>query len=101
MKCLRCGYCCKNMMVIIVDNPEKGISEDNLIAHMGKNQSCQHLEGNTPGEYSCAIHDKIWYKQTPCFTHGQIESSINNICRMGEYLFKNMKHKNEMKQNEN
>ena len=85
MICLRCGYCCKNCCVIIVDDPEKGISQDNLIAHDGHGIPCKHLIGDKPGEFSCALHDKPWYKETPCFAHGQIEQHESN-CRMGEYL---------------
>lgn len=89
MECVRCGYCCKNMMVIIVNDPEKGITKSNLISHIGNGQPCQHLTGDVPGEYSCAVHNKIWYKQTPCYTHSQIERNINNVCRMGEWILKN------------
>lgn len=88
MKCLRCGYCCMNMMVVVVDNPDKGIIEDNLITHMGEGKPCQHLVGNIPSEFSCAIHDKSWYNETPCFSHGQIEQNVDDVCRMGEYLLK-------------
>lgn len=89
MKCLRCGYCCKNCMVVIVDDPGKGIDFDNLIVHEGNNESCPHLVGDTPGEFSCAVHDKPWYKKTPCFSHAQIEHSMGDVCRMGEYILKN------------
>jgi hypothetical protein len=86
MKCLRCGYCCKNYLVIIVDDPEKGIKEDNLICHEGKG-SCKHLKGSEPGKHSCALHNREWYDETPCFSHGQIEKKNSN-CRMGEYILK-------------
>jgi len=90
MKCLRCGYCCKNMMVVIVDDPDKEIAEDNLITHLGEGKSCKHLVGDTTGEYSCAIHDKLWYKETPCFAHGQIENNVDDVCRMGEYILSHL-----------
>ena len=85
MKCLRCGYCCHKSLVIIIDDPEKGIEKDNLIAHKGDGP-CKHLEGNKPGEYKCSIHDRSWYKKTPCYSHGQIESSPTDDCRMGRYI---------------
>lgn len=85
MKCLRCGYCCKNCCVIIIDDPEKGISQDNMIAHDGHGTPCKHLTGDKPGEFSCALHDYPWYKKTPCFAHGQIERGNTN-CRLGEYV---------------
>jgi len=71
-------------MVMIVDDPNKPISEDNIIAHMGDGK-CKHLDGDTPGSYSCKIHDREWYNQTPCFSHGQIEHG-NTECRMGKYI---------------
>ena len=76
------------MMVIIVDDPEKGIKDDNLIVQEGGNVSCKHLKGDKPGKYSCAIHDKPWYKETPCYAHSQAEVSDDCPCRMGEYLLK-------------
>ena len=94
MKCLRCGYCCINYMVIIVDDPIYGIDPDNLKVHMGEGR-CQHLIGDIPGEYSCAIHDYPWYKDTPCFAFTQIEDSIDNPCRMGDYILNKKKTKNK------
>ncbi len=79
-----------NLCVVIVDNPDKGIRKDNLKFHEGKGR-CQHLLGNKVGEYSCAIHNKKWYKKTPCYQHGQIERNKNDHCRMGEYLLKKTK----------
>jgi hypothetical protein len=87
MKCLRCGYCCIFYAVVIVDDPEKGIVEDNLKSRGGLNP-CQHLLGDKPGGYSCKIHDYSWYSETPCFTHGQIESSPETPCRLGEHILK-------------
>jgi len=86
MKCLRCGYCCIRYAVIIVDDPSKGIEPDNLIVHEGKGIPCKHLKGNKPGEYSCAIHNRPYYNETPCFQHGQIERNIDAPCRMGKYV---------------
>ena len=85
MICIRCGYCCKNYFVVIVKDPSKGIKEDNLTVHNGQGNACPHLEGDEPREYACAIHDESWYKETPCFSHGQIERGNTN-CRMGEYI---------------
>jgi len=87
MICLGCGHCCKNYMVMIVDNPDKGISDDNIIAHMGEGVACKHLEGNEIGKYSCKIHDKKWYKDTPCYSHSQIENG-NTECRIGRYIIR-------------
>jgi len=93
MKCLRCGYCCKNYMVVIVDDPAKGTVEDNLILHEGKSQ-CKHLIGDEPGKYSCALHEYEWYKDTPCFAHGQVEDSLDTPCRLGAYIMRLENEKN-------
>lgn len=82
MICLQCGYCCKTAFVIIVDKPELGLIDTNLI--LAPNP-CKHL-GFKDGLYSCAVHDEPWYKKTPCAAHGQIERKVNTPCRMGEYL---------------
>jgi hypothetical protein len=89
MICLRCGYCCQNLCVVIVDDPEKGVDPENLKAIGFKGpERCQHLVGDKPGEYSCAVHDRKWYKETPCASHGQIERSPTDECRMGQYILK-------------
>ena len=85
MKCLRCGYCCIQYTVVIVDDPSKGIVEDNLIVKE-TGQRCKHLTGNKPGEFSCAIHNYSWYEETPCYRHGQIETSADKSCRLGAFL---------------
>lgn len=85
MKCLRCGYCCIEYMVMIVDKPELGLVESN-VKFKPSGVRCPHLQGDKPGEHSCAIHDQPWYNQTPCADFGQIESSPEDACRMGEYL---------------
>lgn len=85
MICLRCGWCCTYNWVMIVKDPEKGIQEGNIIEHLGQGQPCPHLEGDKPGEYSCKVHDRPWYKQTPCYSHGQIERGNTN-CRLGDHI---------------
>jgi len=91
MKCLRCGYCCKHLWVVIVNDPKIGLRIGNLTTHNGKGVPCKHLRGDKPGEYWCAIHDLPWYKETPCYSHGQIERSPDDLCRMGEYLLREEK----------
>lgn len=84
MKCLRCGYGCYMLEVVIVDDPNLGIVEGNLIIKHSDGTPCKHLRGNKPGEYSCVIHNEEWYWQTPCaayqsHTFGKKETD----CRMG------------------
>lgn len=84
MICLRCGYCCINYCVVIVDDPEKGIEKDNFVVHEGNREPCKHLGGDKLGEYFCKIHDRPWYNETPCYNHGQIEKG-NTECRIGRH----------------
>lgn len=87
MICLRSGHCCKAFDVIIVDDPDLGILEENLI-HKPSGQKCKHLLGSVKGKYACALHDRSYYKETPCFAFTQIESGSKN-CRLGEYHLRN------------
>jgi len=84
MQCQRSGYCCIKYDVIIVNDPTLGIVDNNLIAK-NSDVRCQHLLGEKPGEFSCAIHNEPWYKKTPCFSHCQIEDG-DNKCRLGEHV---------------
>jgi hypothetical protein len=84
MICLRCGECCKHYFVVIVDDPAKGPAESNLKTLDGS-APCQHLRGDTPGHYSCAIHHYPWYKNTPCGHHEQI-GKPNDECRLGQFI---------------
>jgi hypothetical protein len=94
MICLRCGYCCIQYDVIIVDDPDIGPPDDTPfvkdfsanLKHKPTGERCQHLTGEACGEYACAIHDRPWYKETPCYQHGQIERSKDTPCRMGKHL---------------
>ena len=83
MKCFRCGYCCISLDVIIVNAPELGIVEDNLI-HKASGIKCPHLKGEIPGEYKCLIHTYNFYKETPCFTHNT--DVIGKECRLGKHI---------------
>jgi len=84
MICLRSGYCCINLDVIVVDNPKLGIVDGNL-KHKPSGEKCQHLKGDKPGEHSCSIHSEKWYKETPCYQYSQIGKK-DSACRIGEYI---------------
>jgi len=97
MKCLHCGYCCKNYCVVVVKDPEKGYDPDdttgdNFLFVRGDGTPCPHLRGDRPGEYSCAVHDKPWYKLTPCFEFTQIERG-DTPCRIGTAILAREKEK--------
>lgn len=90
MICLRCGYCCIEYTVIIVNDPVIGPAHNNLTTTWS-GERCPHLRGSESGEYSCAIHDKQWYPETPCAKHKQIESNENKFCRIGKHRMKQLK----------
>lgn len=94
MVCVRCGCCCIQSFVVIVDDPALGITEENL--KQKEDGPCQHLVGDEPGAYACGIQDEPWYKQTPCYTHGQTERDLTTKCRLGVYML----HKMEESRNE-
>ena len=102
MLCLRCGYCCVKYDVIIVD--PKYIDDDldfdnesiqEKLMHKTYNKWCPHLIEKNKSIFSCKIHNKPWYDLTPCFEFGQIESSSDTKCRMGDYIL----HKNKQLKN--
>jgi len=80
-----------NYIVVIVDDPAKGIVDGNLIVHEGNGTPCKHLRGDKPGEYSCSVHDEPWFKDTPCHDFAQIEESPDRPCRVGNYLLNNLR----------
>ena len=53
--------------------------------HEGNGTPCKHLRGDNPGEYSCALHDYPWYKETPCYNFTQIGKESDE-CRTGRYM---------------
>lgn len=90
MKCLRSGYCCIHYDVIIVDDPTKGISDGN-VKHKPTGVRCQHLKGDGPGQYSCALHNEPWYNQTPCYDYDQISQNPDAVCRTGARIIASIK----------
>ncbi len=93
-ECLRSGMCCINPVVMIVHNVELadriGVDydgehdreiENNLITKES-GQRCPYLVGEI-GRTSCQLHNKWWYKDTPCFNHTQLGGGK---CRTGEFL---------------
>ncbi len=89
--CLRCGQCCIVSLVAIIkpeciDDVLDFESETILDKIMHKPDGpCPHLEWND-NKAICKIHDKPWYKKTPCYSHNQIPD--NTKCRTGLYFSK-------------
>jgi hypothetical protein len=75
---------------VIVNDPSKGFKENNFDFNHGTGKACKHLRGAKPGEYSCILHDKSWYKDTPCFAHTQFETKNVN-CRIGDHMINRKK----------
>lgn len=96
MICVRCGYCCRHLSVVIVNDPDKGLVEGNFDFQRGDGTPCKHLRGDGPGKYSCILHDKLWYKDTPCFLRTQFETS-DVPCRIGDEIINNKRKKFRVK----
>jgi len=62
MVCQRCGYCCIMCFVPIV--------VDGRVKKKPLGVKCPHLTIEPDGTASCAVHNEPWYKETPCFSHG-------------------------------
>ena len=93
MICLKCGYCCVKYGVVIINpkyiNEELDFEDPDFEKKLQFKESdkwCPHLIEKSKFIYSCKIHKKPWYKNTPCFNHTQIESSDISKCRMGNYV---------------
>jgi len=107
MKCLHCGWCCFMYDVIIIHpiyaTPKfkmEMLSKDenqHIAKHKPNGKTCPHIEIRDD-LYFCKIHRRHWYKKTPCFQHGQMESDPSDPCRMGEYVLKNQKMKDKLLQ---
>ena len=104
MICLRCGYCCIKYDVVIIhpkyihepiDVLDKSVMEKFMIKRGGK--WCPHLEEINKHTFSCKVHDKPWFKNTPCFDYSQIEQAELDKCRMGIYVNKNREMKEHLR----
>jgi len=93
MICQRCGKCCCNSLVIVI-HPDF-VKEKLNLCELTKEaflfingKPCPHLTWD--GDIAiCKIHHYDWYKDTPCYSHGQIEYSINDPCRTGVWIREN------------
>jgi hypothetical protein len=97
MICLRCGYCCINLSVVIIhpDHIQKDLNLKEIFYDLPEEalifkpdgELCPHLVFEDK-KAICKIHHFDWFKDTPCHQHTQIEQSKDCNCRMGEYLSK-------------
>jgi len=88
MICLRCGWCCINLEVVI---PKEGIDFDNIdfdiedswcMKHTG--DVCPHLL-EQDGKAFCKLHHYPWFQDTPCGQYTQIGRE-DAECRMGRAI---------------
>ena len=89
MICLRCGQCCVEYGAVVMVDPSLGIVKGNAIFKPA-GEKCLHLKGKVKGEYSCALHEEGFYKQTPCYYFGQTEPA-DAVCKMGERVMSKRK----------
>lgn len=91
MKCLRCGYCCCFLDVIIISpsaidaNGCVDLDNKKNYEHKPCNTQCPHLTWEDNGSAVCGIHNYPWFIDTPCYAYTQIESK-DSPCRTGDYF---------------
>ena len=93
--CLKCGWCCINLDIIIVSpkyiDYDLDFDSNDIINYLEIKKSgdrCPHLSDNN----ECMIHSKPWYNLTPCYEYTQIPD--NTECRRGIFEI----NKNKIKQ---
>lgn len=87
--CLRCGYCCTHLDVMIV-NPESILQDGTVdprhsepLISKPQGTKCPHLE--FVGEMAtCRIHSFSCYSGTPCDLFEQFGRS-DDVCVLGSY----------------
>lgn len=89
MICLRCGYCCVNLDVAIV-NPVSILPDGTVDARdpgsvifKPKGQRCPHLICHE-GKATCSIHTFSCYQGTPCQQFEQFGRE-DDVCMLGSY----------------
>ncbi len=95
MICLRCGFCCIPYMMPIPTNPDNKYGKDypqvDADIKTTKDKFCFflcpymiiHDQDNL--KCSCQIHEKEWFKYTPCGRWTQLENN-NDPCRLGQLV---------------
>jgi hypothetical protein len=90
MICLRCGHCCIDLDVAIV-NPRSIRSDGTVdpedsepVIFKPKGQLCPHLI-YLEDKAACKIHQLLCYRGTPCEQFEQI-GRVDDICMMKSYF---------------
>jgi hypothetical protein len=88
--CLRCGYCCVNLDVMIV-NSESILPDGTLdprhpepLVSKPQGTNCPHLEF-VEGKATCKVHSLPCYRETPCDQFEQF-GCADDICVLGSYF---------------
>lgn len=98
MICQRCGKCCCDSLVVVIhpdfvkENLDITKLPDEAFLPL-KSEKCPHLSWDDNDIAVCAIHHYKWYKETPCYRHGQIEENENDPCRTGVWIRENPDYK--------
>jgi hypothetical protein len=88
MICQRSGRCCITSFVVVVVQ-EKGEWRVKSKPPMVR---CPNLTILQDGEAYCNVHNEPWYKDTPCYSHGNPELDIDHAanpsrpCAIGKML---------------
>ena len=91
MVCLRCGCCCIMYPVVIVAPKVAAQGRIHTWECKGNfmlkesSEICPHLTFND-AQATCLVHDRSWYRKTPCNSYGQIEENENANCRLGQHI---------------
>lgn len=94
MKCVHCGLCCVDYIVVIIDpeyaneNFNMKTATENMFAGKKSFDPCPHLYWEDH-ESRCRIHHFKWYNKTPCYAFGQYEENPDEVCRLGAWILKN------------
>lgn len=104
MSCVRCGRCCFYLVPVVSkeysdkENLDiETLPEEGFVLVDGETTFCPHLSWDDINDVAtCGIHDKIWFKQTPCYRHANSEFE-ELPCRIGPYVRSNTKLFNHYK----
>ena len=87
--CLRCGHCCKNNELFIIDKPNIGLRDDNIILKK-EGERCKHLLGSKPGNYICMLYNETYFDNMPCIAVKGFNTDESDICPIGKEVIVNL-----------
>lgn len=90
MICLRCGCCCTNLDVVIINprsiRPDGTVDPDDrdCVIFKPAGRKCPHLAYREK-KTICTIHHLLCYEGTPCDQFEQF-GPANAVCMLGSYF---------------